>query len=159
MLPLVDVRWSGPVLEMRYVPSRSTWHALDALLAAERAECPWLVWELRFDRGWPVVRIHADPQDYPALAAIAFVATGGQGGYPRRPAERTSWAAVESPGERDGVHQVACDADPRLTAPDGRWSRSVPRAYPEGVLQSFIDRIHSTSPKRPLGELLAPLMG
>ena len=80
MLPRVDVRWSGLVLEMRYVPSRSTWHALDALLAAERAECPWLVWELRYDRGWPVVRIQADPQDYPALAAIAFVATGGLSG-------------------------------------------------------------------------------
>jgi hypothetical protein len=77
MLPRVDVRWSGLVLEMRYVPSRSTWHELDALLAAERAECPWLVWELRYDRGWPLVRIQADPQDYPALAAIAFVATGG----------------------------------------------------------------------------------
>ncbi len=78
MLPLVDVRWSGQVLEMRYVPSRSTLHTLDALLAAERAECPWLVWELRYDRGWPLVRIQADPQDYPALAAIAFVATGGR---------------------------------------------------------------------------------
>ena len=65
MLPLVDVRWSGQVLEMRYVPSRSTLHTLDALLAAERAECPWLVWELRYDRGWPVVRIQADPQDSP----------------------------------------------------------------------------------------------
>jgi hypothetical protein len=103
MLPLVDVRWSGQVLEMRYVPSGSTLHTLDALLAAERAECPWLVWELQYDRGWPVVRIQADPQDSPALAAIAFVATGGQGRYaPRRPAERTSWSAVESPGERDG---------------------------------------------------------
>ena len=103
MLPLVDVRWSGQVLEMRYVPSRSTLHTLDALLAAERAECPWLVWELRYDRGWPVVRIQADPQDSPALAAIALVATGGQGRYaPRRPAEWTSWSAVESPGERDG---------------------------------------------------------
>ena len=91
MLPLVNVRWSGPVLEMRYVPSRSTWNTLDALLAAERAECPWLVWELRYDRGWPVVRIQAEPQDYPALAAIAFVATGGQGRYaPRRSAELAS---------------------------------------------------------------------
>jgi len=101
MLPLVDVRWSGQVLEMRYVPSRSTLHTLDALLAAERAECPWLVWELRYDRGWPVVRIQADPHDSHALAAIAFVATGGQSRYaPRRPAERTSSSAVESPGER-----------------------------------------------------------
>jgi hypothetical protein len=97
-------------------------------LAAERAECPWRVWELRYDRGWPVVRIEADPQDYPALAAIAFVATGGQGRYaPRRPAERTSWAAVESPGERDGVHQVACDVDPCLSAQDSSCSRSVQR--------------------------------
>ena len=82
MLPRVDVRWSGLVLEMRYVPSQSTWHALDALLAAERAECPWLVWELRYDRGWPLVRIQADPQDYPAIAAIAFVATGGNAATP-----------------------------------------------------------------------------
>jgi hypothetical protein len=85
MLPRVDVRWSGLVLEMRYVPSRSTWHELDALLAAERAECPWLVWELRYDRGWPLVRIQADPQDYRAIAAIAFVATGGSAAPPTRP--------------------------------------------------------------------------
>jgi hypothetical protein len=82
MLPRVDVRWSGLVLEMRYVPSRSTWHELDSLLAAERAECPWLVWELRYDRGWPLVRIQAEPQDYPALAAIAFVATAGRATTP-----------------------------------------------------------------------------
>jgi len=40
MLPLVDVRWSGQVLEMRHVPSGSTLHTVDALLAAERAGCP-----------------------------------------------------------------------------------------------------------------------
>jgi hypothetical protein len=125
MLPLVDVQWSGQVLEMRYVPSRSTLHTLDALLAAERAECPWLVWELRYDRGWPVVRIQADPQDSPALAAIALVATGGQGRYaPRRPAERTSWSAVESLGERD----------------DGRGGRVGARGWPPQNVAGFLLR-------------------
>ena len=106
MLPRVDVRWSGLVLEMRYVPSRSTWHELDALLAAERAACPWLVWELRYDRGWPLVRIQADPQDYPAIAAIAFVATGGSAATPTRPGPPPTSDVSASLSQRPGRQRL-----------------------------------------------------
>lgn len=80
VLPRVEVLWSGLVLEMWYVPSRATWQELEALVTAERAACPWLVWGLSCDRGWPLVRIEATSQDAAAVAAIAFVVTGGAAG-------------------------------------------------------------------------------
>jgi hypothetical protein len=52
-----------------------------------------------------LVRIQADPQDYPAIAAIAFVATGGSAATPTRPGPPPD--PLEDPTDRRGADAVA----------------------------------------------------
>lgn len=70
-LARVSARRAGPVMEIRYWPSRRVWLELEALVAAERRACPFLSWSLRYEQGWPVVRIEAAPERPDDVAAIA----------------------------------------------------------------------------------------
>jgi hypothetical protein len=72
-LARVDARRRGAVLEIRFWPSRRAWLELEALVAEERAQCPFLSWSLRNDRGWPVVRIEADAGRPDDIAPIAVM--------------------------------------------------------------------------------------
>lgn len=70
-LARISARRTGPLLEIRYWPSRRAWLELEALVTAEQHACPFLSWSLHDERGWPVVRIEAAPERPDDIAAIA----------------------------------------------------------------------------------------
>lgn len=83
-LARAGARRRGPLVEIRYWPSRWAWLELEALVAAERVGCPFLSWSLRNERGWPVVRIEAAAGRSEDVASIAAM-VGARADWPTPP--------------------------------------------------------------------------